>query len=146
MNFFLTDFKFQLRICAQLSQHHPDYGIITAHSLGMTVWRKPYFFGVGYRVGPSRICILIGIIWLKWTIFFSIFINKKKKKEKLLDNLAHSANFTYIFSLSNGLFSNSLFYSLATYFCISAHPLLIFLLLSLSLFFTKEPLQLLMRS
>ena len=38
--------------------------IITAHSPGMTVWRKPYFSGAGYRVGPSRICILIGIIWL----------------------------------------------------------------------------------
>ena len=100
--------------------------IITAHSPGMTVWRKPYFSGAGYRVGPSRICVLIGIIWLNEQFFFTLFI---KKKEKLQHNLAYSANFTHIFFLSSGLFSNSLFYNLATYFCISAHPLLIFLLL-----------------
>ena len=68
--------------------------IITAHSPGMTVWRKPYFSGAGYRVGPSRICILTGIIWLNEQFFFTLFI----KKKKLQHNLAYSANFTYIFS------------------------------------------------
>ena len=52
--------------------------IITAHSPGMTVWRKPYFSGAGYRVGPSRICILTGIIWLNEQFFFTLFIKKKK--------------------------------------------------------------------
>ena len=54
--------------------------IITAHSPGMTVWHKPYFSGAGYRVGPSRICILTGIIWLNEQFFFTLFIKKKKKK------------------------------------------------------------------
>ena len=30
----------------------------------MTVWRKPHFSGVGYRVSLSRKCIFISIIWL----------------------------------------------------------------------------------
>ena len=117
--------------------------IITAHSPGMTVWRKPYFSGAGYRVGPSRICILAGIIWLNEQFFFTLFI---KKKEKLQHNLAYSANFTHIFFLSSGLFSNSLFYNLATYFCISAIHCWFFFCFAFNCFLTKEPLQLLIRS
>ena len=53
--------------------------IITALSPGMTVWRKPYFSGVGYRVGPSRICILTGIIWLNGQFFLHFLLKKKRK-------------------------------------------------------------------
>ena len=46
----LADLKSELCICAYPSPHRPHYGIVTAQQLGMTVWRKPYFFDVGYRV------------------------------------------------------------------------------------------------
>ena len=123
--FFLTDFKLQLRICTQSSQHRSDYGIITAHSPGMTVWRKPYFSGVGYQVDPSRICILIGIIWLNGKFFLHFL----EKNCCMIWHIPPSS--PIFFSLSIGLFSNLLFYSIATYFCISAHPLLTFLSLYL---------------
>ena len=58
----------------------------------MTVWRKPHFSGVGYRVSLSRKCIFISIIWLNKHFIFT-FINRKK----LLHNLAFSANLIYIF-------------------------------------------------
>ena len=47
---FLVDLKSEIRISAYLSQHRPYYGIVTSQQLGMTVWSKPNFSGVGYRV------------------------------------------------------------------------------------------------
>ena len=58
----------------------------------MTVWRKPHFSGVGYRVSFSRKCIFISIIWLNKHFIFT-GINRKK----LLHNLAFSANLIYNF-------------------------------------------------
>ena len=52
---FLVDFKSEIRISAYLSQHRPYYGIVTAQQLGMTVWSKPNFSSVGYRIYP---CIM----------------------------------------------------------------------------------------
>ena len=47
---------------------------------------------VGYWVGPSRKCILIGITWLNKHFYFYTYF-----KRKLLFHLAFSANFIYIF-------------------------------------------------
>ena len=47
---FLVDLKSEIRISAYLSQHRPYYGIVTSQQLGMTVWSKPNFASVGYRV------------------------------------------------------------------------------------------------